>query len=142
VKSPNLVDKHVSSRVGSRRIALGMSPEQMAAAVGSTVQQVQKWEAGTDRIGANQLLKLTKILGVNSAFFFADENQSVPDIDARSKEMLPSRSVLYLSPTLDGLRLTRAFTSIKNRALREIVIKFVETIAEIESDANQKLDGA
>jgi transcriptional regulator with XRE-family HTH domain len=111
VKSPNLVDKHVGSRVRSRRIALGMSPEQLSVALGSTVSASAKMEAGIVRIGANQLLKLTKILGVNSVFFFAHEHQSVP-------------------PTFNGLRLTRALCIHQHQEsrIREIVIKLVETL--------------
>jgi diguanylate cyclase (GGDEF)-like protein len=72
MKSPNPTDRHVGGRVRSRRIALGMSPKNLADALGTTVQKVQQWEAGTSRTGSARLLELTKILGVNSAFFFAD----------------------------------------------------------------------
>jgi transcriptional regulator with XRE-family HTH domain len=71
-KSTNLVDMYVGDRLRFRRIALGMSPEQLAKALGSKVQQVQQWEAGTGRIGAARLQKLTQILGVDAAFFFQD----------------------------------------------------------------------
>ena len=72
MKSGNPVDKHVGARVRSRRIVLGMSPKNLADAVGTTVQQVDQWEAGTTRIGSKRLMELTKILGVNAAFFFAE----------------------------------------------------------------------
>ena len=73
MNSGNPVDKQVGGRVRSRRIALGMTTEKLAVALGTTVQQVQQWEAGTARIGAAQLQKLTKILNVDATFFFRDE---------------------------------------------------------------------
>ena len=51
-KSPNPVDKHVGSRVRMRRLMLDMSQEKLGSALGLTFQQVQKYEKGTNRIGA------------------------------------------------------------------------------------------
>ena len=51
-KSPTLMDKHVAGRMRVRRLQVGMSQEELAAALGITFQQVQKYEAGTNRISA------------------------------------------------------------------------------------------
>lgn len=53
--SPNPVDVHVGRRVRLRRTMLGMSQEQLGAAIGLTFQQVQKYERGANRIGASRL---------------------------------------------------------------------------------------
>src|SRR3954468_12151778 len=54
-KSPNPVDRHVGSRVRMRRMLIGMSQEKLGAALGITFQQIQKYEKGTNRIGASRL---------------------------------------------------------------------------------------
>ena len=54
-KAPNPVDKYVGSRVRMRRIMLGMSQEKLGEALGLTFQQVQKYEKGTNRVGASRL---------------------------------------------------------------------------------------
>ena len=54
-KIPNPIDKHVGSRVRMRRILLGMSQEKLGEALNLTFQQVQKYEKGTNRIGASRL---------------------------------------------------------------------------------------
>ena len=54
-KAPNPVDKHVGSRVRMRRIMLGMSQEKLGEALGLTFQQVQKYEKGTNRVGASRI---------------------------------------------------------------------------------------
>ncbi len=54
-KSPNNIDKHVGARLRIRRMSIGMSQERLGEALGLTFQQVQKYEKGTNRIGASRL---------------------------------------------------------------------------------------
>jgi transcriptional regulator with XRE-family HTH domain len=137
MKSGNPVDKHVGARVRSRRIVLGMSPKNLADALGTTAHQVDQWEAGTSRIGSKRLTELTKILGVNAAFFFADSEPNEPSGEAGLKATLWMESVLGSTPSLETLRLIRAFASIKNRAFREVIVELAEKMAKTE---NGKLD--
>src|SRR5277367_6609496 len=67
---PNPVDKHVGSRVRMRRLMLEMSQTDIADALGLTFQQVQKYEKGTNRIGASRLQHISQILQVQVPFFF------------------------------------------------------------------------
>ena len=69
-KTPNPIDKHVGSRVRMRRMMVGMSQEKLGDALGLTFQQVQKYEKGTNRIGASRLQQISHILQVPVAFFF------------------------------------------------------------------------
>ena len=69
-KSPNPVDKYVGSRVRMRRIMLGMSQEKLGEALGLTFQQVQKYEKGTNRVGASRLQQISEILQVPVSFLF------------------------------------------------------------------------
>ena len=63
-KAPNPVDKHVGGRVRMRRKMLAMSQTQLADALGLTFQQVQKYEKGTNRMGASRLQQMSDILQV------------------------------------------------------------------------------
>src|SRR5882762_4038395 len=69
-KSPNPTDKHVGARVRMRRLMLGLSQEKLGGALGLTFQQVQKYEKGTNRIGASRLQHISNILQVTPGFFF------------------------------------------------------------------------
>ena len=69
-KSPNPVDKHVGRRVRMRRMMLAMSQGKLGDALSLTFQQVQKYEKGTNRIGASRLQQISHILQVPVAFFF------------------------------------------------------------------------
>src|SRR5215471_18232501 len=68
-KAPNPIDQHVGSRLRMRRLMLAMSQEKLAAALGLTFQQVQKYERGANRIGASRLQQMSHILQVPVGFF-------------------------------------------------------------------------
>lgn len=69
---PNPMDVHVGGRVRLRRTLLGMSQERLGEALGLTFQQVQKYERGTNRVGASRLYHLSQILDVPVSFFFEE----------------------------------------------------------------------
>lgn len=71
-KSPNPIDVHVGSRVRLRRMMLGMSQEKLGDALGITFQQIQKYEKGTNRIGASRLQHIARVLTIPVSFFFED----------------------------------------------------------------------
>ena len=71
---PHPVDKQVGDQIRSRRVALGISPGELADALATSVQQILEWEAGASRIGATHLLSLVEILDVETEYFFAGEN--------------------------------------------------------------------
>jgi len=124
-KLPNPTDKHVGSRVRMRRMVLGMSQEKLGDALDLTFQQVQKYEKGTNRIGASRLHHIADILQVPVAFFFED----VPD-QPKAKNDAPSPA--YVSDflaTKDGLALTKAFMQIKDAKLRRHIVNLVKEIA-------------
>src|SRR5450432_4235788 len=57
-KAHNPIDKHVGSRVRMRRMMLSMSQTKLGDALDLTFQQVQKYEKGTNRIGASRLQQI------------------------------------------------------------------------------------
>jgi transcriptional regulator with XRE-family HTH domain len=127
-KAPNPIDKYVGSRVRMRRMMLGMSQEKLGNALGLTFQQVQKYEKGTNRIGASRLQQISNILQVPVSFFF----EGAPEASARSDEFSEAPSPLYVADflaTSDGLALTRAFMRIEDSKLRRKIVELVEQMA-------------
>jgi transcriptional regulator with XRE-family HTH domain len=127
-KAPNPIDKHVGSRVRMRRMMLGMSQEKLGDALGLTFQQVQKYEKGTNRIGASRLQQISLILQVPVAFFF----EGAPSLHPLPEGMQEAPSPAYVSDflaTSEGLALTKAFTRIKQPKLRRRIVDLVEEIA-------------
>src|SRR6476660_6981107 len=110
-KAPNPIDKHVGSRVRMRRMMLSMSQERLGDALSLTFQQVQKYEKGTNRIGASRLQQISNVLQVPVAFFF----EGAPDVPGSPRGGKDAPSPTYVAEflaTTDGLALTKAFMQI------------------------------
>lgn len=69
-KEPRPTDRHVGGRIRLRRQMLGMSQESLADAIGLTFQQIQKYEKGTNRVGASRLQQIAEVLGCQPSWFF------------------------------------------------------------------------
>ena len=127
-KAPNPIDKHVGSRVRMRRMMLAMSQEKLGDALGLTFQQVQKYEKGTNRIGASRLQQISHILQVPVAFFFEGAPNLHSAVDGSKEAPSPSYVSDFLA-TSEGLSLTKAFMRIKQPKLRRRIVDLVEEIA-------------
>ncbi|WP_082537057.1 MULTISPECIES: helix-turn-helix domain-containing protein [unclassified Aureimonas] len=64
------VDRQVGARVKAVRNHLRMSQSLLASKIGVTFQQVQKYEKGTNRVGASRLQRIADALGVSVSSFF------------------------------------------------------------------------
>ncbi len=129
-KAPNPIDKHVGSRVRMRRMMLGMSQEKLGDALGLTFQQVQKYEKGTNRIGASRLQQISHILQVPVSFFF--EGAPTVALATRVEGLGEAPSPAYVSDflaTSEGLALVKAFMRIDDTKLRRRIVDLVEQIA-------------
>lgn len=127
-KLPNPVDRHVGSRVRMRRIMLGMSQEKLGEGLGLTFQQIQKYEKGTNRIGASRIQQISEILQVPVSFLF----EGSPGI-SENEDFGTAPSPTYIADflaTSEGLALVRAFTRIPEIKLRRAIVDMVELIGD------------
>ncbi|WEF51586.1 helix-turn-helix domain-containing protein [[Pseudomonas] carboxydohydrogena] len=127
-KTPNPVDKYVGSRVRMRRIMLGLSQEKLGDALGLTFQQIQKYEKGTNRIGASRLHQIADILQVPVSFLFEGGPTNSTSVEGLGEAPSPAYVSDFLA-TSEGLALTRAFTKITDAKLRRSIVDLVEQIA-------------
>ena len=132
-KSPNPIDIHVGSRVRLRRMMLGMSQEKLGEALGITFQQIQKYEKGTNRVGASRLQHIATVLKVPVSFFFEDA-PGTPDDAAGFAEQPHSYVVDFLSSS-EGLSLNKAFVRIKDGRVRRRIVDLVQSLAGEEAEA-------
>jgi transcriptional regulator with XRE-family HTH domain len=128
-KAPNPVDKYVGSRVRMRRIMLGMSQEKLGEALGLTFQQIQKYEKGTNRVGASRIQQISEILQIPVSFLFEGGPSTTAGAAGASEEISPTYVSDFLA-TSEGLALTRAFMRIADAKLRRSIVDLVEKIAD------------
>jgi transcriptional regulator with XRE-family HTH domain len=132
-KVPNPIDKHVGSRVRMRRMLIGMSQERLGEQLGITFQQIQKYEKGTNRIGASRLQHISTILGVPPSFFF----DGIPAPDGEEMDgggaMPATDFVVDFLATSEGLQLNRAFVRIKSVKVRRRIVDLVAELAAAEA---------
>jgi transcriptional regulator with XRE-family HTH domain len=135
VKKPNPIDVHVGGRIRMRRNMLGMSQEKLGESLGITFQQVQKYEKGTNRVGASRLQDIASILGAPVSFFFEDApNRETASLPQRAEESASAMALEFCS-TAEGLALNRAFVKISNAKTRKRLIDLVKTLAGGEDEA-------
>ncbi len=149
---PNPVDVHVGNRIRLRRTLLGLSQEKLAAMLGLTFQQVQKYERGMNRVGASRLWDIGKVLDVPVEFFFEDMDKSVASQSPRMFS-LPNNQALCLEEegtTFDvdpmnrqeTIELVKAYYKIPNRKaakhLFDLIIAMSKSTNNYEKKDNEE----
>ncbi len=128
-KKPNPIDIHVGSRIRLRRTMLGMSQEKLGEALGITFQQIQKYEKGTNRVGASRLQNISNILNVPVAFFFEDAPGDNANTQSGMAEAHSSNYVVDFLSSSEGLQLNRAFVKISDAKVRRKLVDLVKALA-------------
>ncbi|MEP3439004.1 MAG: helix-turn-helix domain-containing protein [Hoeflea sp.] len=128
-KKPNPIDIHVGSRVRLRRTMLGMSQEKLGEALGITFQQIQKYEKGTNRVGASRLQNISTILNVPVSFFFEDAPGDPSTGQPGMAEANSSNYVVDFLSSSEGLQLNRAFIKIPDPKVRRKLVDLVKSLA-------------
>lgn len=109
-----------------RRMMLGITQEKLGEAVGVTFQQIQKYEKGTNRIGAGRLWTISKTLTVETGYFF--DGLPLKEAAGFSDEK-PQPAEFDFVATAEGLQLHRSFIRIKDRRIRKRLIELVAALA-------------
>jgi transcriptional regulator with XRE-family HTH domain len=121
-KAPNETDIVVGTRVRVRRKALGLSQGKLGEELGITFQQVQKYEKGTNRIGASRLLAIAEALGVPVSYFFPDPGNG--DAAAAPDELYE------LMGAPGAVELLRDYVLIQDSAVRRSINTLVRELAK------------
>ncbi|MAF31930.1 MAG: transcriptional regulator [Magnetococcales bacterium] len=124
MSGPDPVDVHVGSRVRLRRTVLGMSQERLADQLGITFQQVQKYENGSNRIGASRLYMIATILNVSVEYFYEGYKSDALEVNEEVSEFdrqLNKR---------ESIDLIRAYYSIADDKVRKKVLDLVKSMAK------------
>jgi transcriptional regulator with XRE-family HTH domain len=118
------IDVHVGQRLRDRRESLGISQGRLGRHLGLTFSQVQKYEKGSNRIGAGRLYQIAEYLGVPPGYFF----------EGLASEAQGGRANGTATPSAAGpdevRQLTSAFGAIGESSTRASVLALVRSLAE------------
>jgi transcriptional regulator with XRE-family HTH domain len=126
-KLPNPVDVYVGQRVRMRRIEIRISQEFLGEQIGLTFQQIQKYEKGTNRIGASRIQQIGKVLKVPASFFF-DGAPGGWEGEASSQT---SPALLELLGTREGQILINSFVRITDAEIRRSFVCLIDRTATL-----------
>jgi len=111
------VDLMIGMKIHELRISMGFSRQQLAAKIGVTHQQLQKYEKGTNRISAGRLAMIAKALKKPVSFFFEEMAGGEEDI-------LPTQHQRMC------IEVSRNFLRINNPMYQNAINLLVRTLAE------------
>ncbi len=132
---PSLIDLHVGRRLRQRRSLLGMSQEYLGESVGVTFQQIQKYERGSNRIGASRLYQFSIILDISVAYFFEDMPKD-PQTEGNRKPigMSDQGQSGFETDTLarrETLELVRAYYQILDPTVRKSILELARSLGPV-----------
>jgi transcriptional regulator with XRE-family HTH domain len=113
-----------------RRMLVGMSQEKLGDELGLTFQQVQKYEKGSNRIGASRLYQIAQTLNVPVDYFYdglpVNEQERVPGFSDSPAQGFN----LDLLSTSEGVALISAFFAIEDADIRKRVLDLLKALAQ------------
>jgi transcriptional regulator with XRE-family HTH domain len=96
-----------------------MSVERLAQIVGATSIQIEKYEAGTERVNAAELLRIAVALDQNVAFFFEDARVVRAAGQSHTPRMLSE----------EAIELLQAFANVRGPLARRTIIELTISMA-------------
>jgi transcriptional regulator with XRE-family HTH domain len=125
-RTTNSIDAFVAGRLRNYRKQLGISQSEIAKELGVTFQQVQKYEAGINRIGAGRLFQLARLYGVSVQEFYPKSASTAEGLKKSAK----LDELTDFAASADGWKLCEAFLRVKDQRQRKIIISLIQEMAE------------
>jgi transcriptional regulator with XRE-family HTH domain len=122
-RSTGKYDHKLGNRIRQRRVELDISQSDLADKLGVSFQQVQKYEKGVNRVDTARLQQIATALDVPVTYFY--------DGDGKTREV---ESLLFLDSSF-SLRLLRAYSKVKNRAIKRQFVSLIERITATNDSA-------
>ncbi|MGB4058038.1 MAG: helix-turn-helix transcriptional regulator [Alphaproteobacteria bacterium] len=124
------IDELVGQRLRIRRSLLGISQTALAESVDLTFQQIQKYEAGKNRISSGTLYKFARNLGVSVSYFFPEQIEGNPNEYPKNLE-IENIDIDYVLKRKETIELLKAYYNIKNPENRKAFLTYIKTLGNI-----------
>jgi transcriptional regulator with XRE-family HTH domain len=114
-------DLIVGKNIRIYRIKSQLSQTALADRIGVTFQQVQKYEKGTNRVGASRLVQIANVLKVPITTLFEGVDRPVTEGTKSPQDLLADNY---------ALKLLQGFGDIADRGVRSALVQLVTHIAQ------------
>lgn len=120
------LDKRIGAKLRQLRQEKGLSQSNVSDKIYVSVQQISKYEKGTNRVSIDMFFKLCQIFEANPCEILAEINNSNLPVSKNSVAVI---------------HLNRNFRRIKNLKVREAILKLVASLAdETEDETKTKIE--
>lgn len=121
-RSSNATDARLGRRIAALRAQRGLTQAALALRLGISPQQVQKYEAGANRVSVSRLGAIAVVLGVEPATFFSGPSAGEP--------MGPDdlSGLRFMTATAEGRAVAVAFPLIRDPAVRQAIARLTEAL--------------
>lgn len=116
------LDASIGARLRARRRQLGLTQTALAAKLGVSFQQVQKYERGTNRVAASTLVAAAQALSTSVAALVGEDSASPGEDDELFRALARPGAIEML----------RAFTAIPDARARAALLTLVQEMAPHE----------
>ncbi len=110
------IDKAIGARINKERVASGLSRQQLAAKIGVTHQQLQKYEYGVNRLTPGRMIMIAKEFDKPIAWLFEDIEEAERSLPTHHKRMC--------------IEVSRNFMEVKNPMHQNAINLLVRTLSE------------
>src|SRR5438552_1455462 len=123
-RRPNSADSQVGESIRAHRLAAGVSQGGVARRLGISFQQVQKYENGTNRVGAGRLPQIADIFGIPIGALFRDS------VNASVGKATGSDVPVMLVSDAAAVKMLTAYAAITDRSVRRNLSELIDRIAK------------
>ena len=110
------IDKLIGQKIYSLRLAKGLSRQQLAKTIDVTLQQLQKYETGFNRISIGRLILIAKALEKNIGYFYEglEDIKNIEPIQTQHQRLC--------------IEVSRNFMKIRNPAYQQAVNALIHSL--------------
>lgn len=117
--NPDPIDMNIGKRLKVLRILHNVTQADVAAKMGVSFQQVQKYETGKSRMSASRLWDISRAFNKDVGFFFQPMDDLIPETEENDLKV-DSEMLEFLS----------SYSRIKNQNIKDAVKSLMNSVGE------------
>lgn len=129
VRKSGPLDAMLGAKLRTLRVSRGISQAVLAEKIGVSFQQVQKYERGANRVGANRLARIAAVLDVSVTEFFESARTKSPGL----------KSPIHLLAEPGAWQVLEACAHEPSPRVRSCIVKLMEGIADRNPEAKARV---